>query len=254
MRLIVQLQAESKNEITLPIHYNYFIQSALYKTLDREFASFLHNQGYEGGGRRFKLFTFSRLFGEYRIFKSEITFRTPIKLIVSSPANDFCQSLVNGLLGNRDFQIGNRSLQVESVQIEKPLVEDDILKMRLLSPVVAYSTLLRPEGGKYTCYFQPGDSDFTRIANENLRKKYNALFHQNAPEGTLSIRPLRQPKLHVMKYKGIVIKGYSASLELKGPIPLLQLALDAGIGSKNSMGFGCGEIVKYKSKQKLCTC
>ena len=182
MRLIVQLQAESKNEITLPIQYNYFVQSALYKTLDREFASFLHNQGYEGGGRRFKLFTFSRLLGEYRILKSEITFMTPIKLIVSSPVNEFCQSLVNGLLGNRDFQFGNCSLQVKSVQIEKPLVKDDVLKMRLLSPVVTYSTLLRPEGGKYTCYFQPGDNDFTRIVNENLRKKYNALFHQNVPE------------------------------------------------------------------------
>jgi len=32
-------------------------------------------------------------------------------------------------------------------------------------------------------------------------------------------------------------------LQLQGPQALLQLALDAGLGSKNSMGFGCVEPV-----------
>lgn len=243
MRFTVNLLADCKSEVTLPIQYNYFIQSALYNALDDSFADFLHNKGYKGGGRRFKLFTFSRLLGQFRISKETITFQTPVKLVVSSPVNEFCQYLTNGLLANKNFQVGNIYFQVESIYVDRPEVVGDELRIRLLSPVVAYSTLLRPEGTKYTCYFQPGDNDFNRIVGENLRKKFEALYHQAAPEGSISIKPLRQPRLHVMRYKGLVIKGYSAPLGIKGPESVLQLALDAGIGSKNSMGFGCGELL-----------
>ncbi len=244
MRFYVELVTDSNKELVLPIQYNYFIQSALYRSLDQDFASFLHEQGYESGGRKFKLFTFSRLMGRFQINKDTIAFKPPIKLVVSSPVNEFCQSLINGLLAKEAFQLEKNYLRVESVRVENPGVNGETLKMRLLSPVVVYSTLFKPEGTKYTCYFQPGESEFTRLINENLRNKYEALYDKNAPEGSVDIKPLRQPRLHVMRYKGIVIKGYSAPFELKGPKPLLQLALDAGLGSKNSMGFGCGELVR----------
>lgn len=244
MRFYVELITDPNKELILPIQYNYYIQSALYRSLDQDFASFLHEKGYESGGRKFKLFTFSRLMGRFQISKDTIAFKPPIKLVVSSPVNEFCQTFVNGFIAKETFQLEKNYLRVESVRVEKPEVSGEAIRMRLLSPVVAYSTLLKPEGTKYTCYFQPGESEFTRLINENLRNKYQALYNKNAPEGAVDIKPLRQPRLHVMRYKGIVIKGYSAPLIITGPNPLLQLALDAGLGSKNSMGFGCGELVR----------
>ncbi len=132
---------------------------------------------------------------------------------------------------------------IAAVRAEQPKVAAAMVKLKLLSPVVAYSTLFRPDGSRYTCYYQPGDGEFSRNAAENIRKKYSALYNTPPPDGELKIRPLHQPKLHVMRFKETVIKGYSGLLRLDGPKELLQLAVDAGLGGKNSMGFGCGEMV-----------
>lgn len=61
-------------------------------------ATFLHDTGFYGSGRQFKLFTFSRLLGQFQIIDGQIVFFPPVRLIVSSPVEAFCQSLVNGLL------------------------------------------------------------------------------------------------------------------------------------------------------------
>lgn len=256
MRLLIELFDSENKPITLPIHYNYLIQSAIYATLDNTFAEFLHYIGFDGGGRRFKLFTFSRLAGEY-IFNSEtgeITFTSPVKLVVSSPVDKFCESLMNGILAKDSLRIGKNNLRIQSVRAERPLLVDEKnenskkqVHVKTLSPVVAYSTMLRPEGIKYTCFFQPGESEFSRLVNENLRKKYQALYGAVSPEGEVEIKSLRQPKLQIIKYKNFVIKSYSGTFAMSGPAPLIQLAVDAGLGAKNSMGFGLLEIKERRN-------
>lgn len=257
MRLLIDLSSLDNTPITLPIHYNHMVQSAIYATLDNNFAGFLHDTGFEGGGRRFKLFTFSRLMGVYRFNAAtgEITYTSPLKLIVSSPVEKFCESLVNGLLTKNTLRIGPATFHLQSVRVDRPLITEEVnelndeqiqIRVKTLSPVVVYSTLFRPEGSKYTCYFQPGDSDFSRLAAENLRKKYQAIYGIKPPEGEIHIKPLYQPKLQIIKYKNFVIKGYSGVLSISGPAPLLQVAMDAGLGAKNSMGFGLIEIINSK--------
>ena len=242
MKVIIELGAESSLEMA--VHYNHLVQGMIYNSLDSEFASFLHDRGYEGSGRMFKLFTFSRLIGKFQIDGGRIGFEPPVKLIVTSPMEQFCQSLLNGLLTKNKVELGQVVVKVESVKVEKPVVTEESIKLKLLSPVVAYSTLFRGDGSKYTCYYQPGDAEFTRIAAENLRKKYRAIYNREAPKGEVKIKPWRQPKLHVLEYKGNVIKGYSGTMVISGPRELLQVAVDAGLGSKNSMGFGCVECRK----------
>src|SRR5690554_6596015 len=126
----------------------------IYHSMDREFAEFLHDQGYEVGKRKFKLFSFSRLLGQYKIMGSEILFAPPVRLVISSPIKEFCQYLLNGLLSQGSIRLGQNEVKVEKVSVSSPEAQSEI-KVRLLSPVVAYSTFLKPEGGKYTCYFQP---------------------------------------------------------------------------------------------------
>jgi CRISPR-associated endoribonuclease Cas6 len=241
MRLVIELTADAGKSISLPVQYNHLIQSAIYDALAPDFAGYLHDRGYESGGRSFKLFSFSRLIGKYRLNQGEIIFETGIKLVIVSPVQEFCQHILNGLLTASGLRLGNRILSIVSIKAELPQVAGEFLKLRLLSPTVAYSTLFKASGEKYTCYFQPGERDFTKIAAANLRKKYEACWRKSPPEGEVTIRPVGQSKLHVIQYKGIVIKGYSGILILKGPSELLQITLDAGLGSKNSMGFGCGQ-------------
>jgi CRISPR-associated endoribonuclease Cas6 len=59
----------------------------------------------------------------------------------------------------------------------------------------------------------------------------------------VKVEKLGQVKMHVMKYKSTVIKGYSGKLLLTGPKELLQITVDAGLGSKGSQGFGCVEVI-----------
>lgn len=245
MRLIIDFEHDRTNgpEIRLPVQYNHMLQGMIYRSLDSEFAASLHDRGFSGGGRFFKLFTFSRLMGEYKMSGREIRFTGSIRLIVSSPVDQFCQSLLNGLLSKGTVQLGPMELNVGGIRVEQPEVHGDELKIKTLSPVIAYSTLLKPGGGKYTCYFQPGEKEFNRIAAENLRKKYQALYHREPPAGEIGIRVLKPPRMHVLEFKGLIVKGYTGLMELTGPGELLRVALDAGLGSKNSMGFGCGERV-----------
>ncbi|TCL54665.1 CRISPR-associated Cas6 family protein [Hydrogenispora ethanolica] len=240
MRLKISFNSDAP--IDLPVQYNHWLQATLYASLDPEFGAFLHDRGFDGGGRVFKLFTFSRLFGTFRINGPQISFTPPLQLIVASPVERFCQSLLNGLLTKGEIRLGENRLVVESVQAEHPVVEGESLKLHLLSPVTVYSTLLRRDGRKYTCYFAPGDPEFTRLAKENLDKKFRALVGTEPSPGIMTIHPLRLPRLHILDYKGNVIKAYSGMLQMNGPRELLQLAIDAGLGSKNGMGFGCGEI------------
>lgn len=236
----------AKSEIViLPINYNYLLQAAIYHSIDAELATFLHEKGYTDGSRAFKLFSFSLLQGIYQMdkVKKTIAFEGELKLIVSSPLQDFCQSLVNILLTKGRLRLGAQELEIEKVNVRQYQVRENQVTVKTLSPAVLYSTLLRPDGRKYTAYFQPGEADYARLFNENLHKKYRAFSGGEGPAGEVEVRPLGLQRMRIINYKDTVIKGYAGKLLLSGPKELLQLAVDGGIGSKNSQGFGCVELV-----------
>lgn len=225
----------------LPIHYNHIVQAAIYNSIDDELAAFLHNKGYTFEKRSFKMFSFSQLRGQYILDKNigKINFRNEVNLTVTSPLDEFCQSLVNVLLSRGFMRLGSSEVQMEKVYAEKLRIQGESAKIMVLSPVVFYSTLLRPDGRKYTCYYQPGDPDYNELLDKNLRKKFQSFYGDEPPAGKVSAVPLGNQRMHIVNYRNTIIKGYSGKLALSGPQPLLQLAVDAGLGGKNSQGFGC---------------
>lgn len=245
MHLIISLRP-SNEVLRLPLHYNRLVQAAIYTNLGSDLAEFLHGRGFTAGQRSFKLFTFSRLMGEYRLDKlnKEIVFIKELKLVVSSPLLQFCTSLLNHLLTRGVIYLGEEIAEVTGINVETPKVITEEAEIRLLSPVVVYSTLLKPEGGKYTCYFQPGEGEFTRLIESNLRKKYEAFYHRQSPVGEIKIMVIGRPQFNLIMYKDTPIKGYTCRLKLTGPPDLLQMGMDAGLGSKGSQGFGCVEVVR----------
>ena len=222
------------------------MQSAIYAALPEDVASRIHDEGYSAGNRRFKMFSFSRILGKFLIDSAAGTIKFPegARLVISSPDMEFFLSLVNNLLTKNRLRLADSLLNINEVRFDEQKVESDVLTVRTLSPVVVYSTLLKPEGSKYTCYYQPGESEFNKLISANLRKKYEAFYGEQPPEGEVQVKPLDRPRLHVMSYKGTVIKGYTCRLKLTGPRELLQIGLDAGIGGKGSQGYGCVEKVK----------
>ncbi|MBA1336534.1 MAG: CRISPR-associated endoribonuclease Cas6 [Firmicutes bacterium] len=241
----ITLHFKPNEGLEIPQQYNHILQGVIYNAIEPDLATFLHEKGFTSGGRSFKLFAFSRLTGRYEIDKNKgsIRFCDDIRMTISSPVNEFCNSVANGMLTKRWLNFGNNRVEAEKMIVQQYEVDKPQVRIRTLSPIVVYSTFLRPDGRKYTCYFQPGEPDYDRLVENNLRKKHQAFYGIEAPEGEVKVRKLGEVKLHVMSYKDTVIKGYSGKMELTGPRELLQMAVDAGLGSKNSQGFGCVEVV-----------
>lgn len=233
---------------TIPIHYNYLIQSAVYAALPEDIAARLHDDGYKSGKRSFKMFAFSRLLGRFSFDRTAGTIAFPegASLVFSSPDKDFLLALVNNLLTKNTVRLGQSLFYVEEVRFDEQKADGETLIVRTLSPMVVYSTLLRPEGGKYTCYYQPGEREFDKLITANLVKKYEVFYGCRSPEGEIKVKALDRPRLHITTYKGTVVKGYTCRLKLSGPRELLQMALDAGLGGKGSQGYGCVEKVERR--------
>ena len=241
MRLTLEFNAD-KN-IVLPLHYNYQIQGFLYNHISPELGKFLHDRGFLLEKRTFKMFTFSRLQGKYRINHDKISFAPPVHLTISSPLDRFISELGNTLLRKDDLELVKNKIYVESIRVHpEPDITDEI-KIRMLSPVVVYSTLFTKDGRKRTYYYSPNENEFVELVDKNLRKKYEAFYGKKAVARKLEVETLVKPREHIITYRGTVIRGYMGKLRLNGNKKLLKLAYDSGIGSKNSQGFGMFEIV-----------
>ncbi|SDZ03266.1 CRISPR-associated endoribonuclease Cas6 [Tindallia californiensis] len=239
MRLEITFKAEKR--VSLPIHYNYYLQGMIYRHISKELATFLHDNGFPYENRKFRLFCFSQLEGDSVYVKKNkrIEFDGLIKLNITSPIPEFCQELGNSLLFAETVELANQTLKVQEVAARSNRVIDSKGTFKLISPATVYSTLQRPDGGKYTVYHSPEEKEFEQQVDKNLRKKYMSLYGQEPPKGLVKTQPLNPSRQSVIYYKTSFIKGYSCQMQMEGPIQLLQMAMDTGIGSKNSQGFGC---------------
>src|SRR5690606_36107141 len=117
----------SSSPIRLPIHYNSAVQGMIYKNISEELAEFLHDKGFLYEKRPFKLFTFSRLLGEYSIDKitDSITFSNKVSLVISSPVEEFCNQLGNHLLLKDKIQLYNNEVKVEKLELAYEKIMDE---------------------------------------------------------------------------------------------------------------------------------
>ncbi len=243
MRFELTLQSNFPS-IILPIQHNELIQAAIYSSLSTEFSRFLHDHGYQYEEKQFKLFVFSRIIGNFQLMKEEsnIRFANPVKLIISSPISEFIHEIAQ-LMVNNGFRIGSQHLRVVEMKVDRPVVGGTVMTVQTMSPIVVYSTLRRTDDSKYTVYFEPAEVDFQSIASANLLAKGKILYGESTEFLPVQIKPIGQHKRHVVKYKSSIIKGYSGRFLIQGDKRLLQTALDTGIGSKNSMGFGLVDLL-----------
>ena len=128
------------------------------------------------------------------------------------------------------------------MEAEHQRVEGESLTVRTLSPITCYDQTER-DGRPYTFYFAPEERDFGVSVNNNLARKFRALYPgREVPAGTVSIEPIDKIRPQVARFNAdspFPIKGWSGRFRLEGPRELLQVALDCGIGAKNSAGWGC---------------
>lgn len=241
----IQLTLKFQHTLVLPIQYNNILQAVILKWLgDDNFQKFIHDTGYEFNNRRYKMYSFSRIEGKFTMNKEEktITYFEEGKINISSADDKFLNYLVNNVITEGDIYIKGQKVIIDEIKCYKKTLKSGD-KIYAKSPIVAYSTF-EHEGSKKTYYYSPMEKEFQSILKNNLINKYNAVYGIEPDERDFEIVPLKNKKLResVVVYKQTVIKGWSGEFILKGSQKLLDIAYNAGLGSKNSQGFGFIEI------------
>jgi len=247
----IRLSFSFQDELILPISYYHIVQAFVYSNIGEQLARELHNHGYVYENRRFKLFCFSKLLGDFQIDikNKRISFASPVQLYITTPIENFAHSLVNTILKN-ELWIDKTKVFVENVEITDNCVNGDSPFVRAFvkpySVVTIYSTMTKGDGRKFTHYYMPWEKDYQTLISENLLKKAKILGLP-VQKPMLSVRVKGRPKEKLILYKDFVVKGHDAPIILEGDRHLVNTALTAGVGGKNSQGFGMIGLIKYES-------
>jgi len=254
MQLIVTFTAPGV--VSIPVHHGHLLQALIYNQMDNPtIRHYLHEHGFLLGKRHFKLFTFSRLQGRELTYEKEskrLIFTPPLRLVICSPLDFLLQELGTGFLRQGKVRIGEAVLEVQNMSVDAQQVLSTFIRVCMLSPLVVYSTLEKEGGDRYVYYYTPFEERFSQLVGDNLKKKY-LIVHGNSPYSlNFNIRPLRvrEKDFKVTYFKDTIVKGWMGDYELEGEPKLLQLALDAGLGSKNSQGYGCCKILEEGKTDK----
>jgi len=238
---------------SLPLDYHYAVASLLYATLgsaSTEFASKLHDTGYQADGRSFKLFTFSRIRTmDARVVGENLLLDSPeIELQISSPVAEFIQHLVDGLSKHQTFRIATGSFQVAHAELVLAPVFKERMALRALSPLTETIRAGEPHPS-----FLSLTDDWSEVMQRNLLRKHEVLYGRS-PDDTrltfawdkdyLASAERRGKRLSVLRdIRGTRIRGWLAPFVVEGSPELIELGYEAGFGARNSMGFGMAEPV-----------
>lgn len=280
MRLEVRLEPEATG--MLPLTYREALQAVIYRYLPFAVGQPLHDGQYWASERPLKLFVFSQLHGAVRYHPGRgVEVSGPVWFRFASPDRNLALGLAAGLLQFGRVRIGPLDFAVREIAtLAVPALGERVV-VRALSPITVYRTL-ELDGRRRTQYYNPLNEEFAELVVANLLRKAQVLglvsgpsvqtasrsraasgassdsmseqdegptlgdAESAAPGPTLRIRALAvHPKAkRLERYKGTWIEGWVGRFLLEGPPELLRLALEAGLGAKNSQGFGYVEEIQ----------
>ena len=252
----IKITCDTGEGICLPINYNYFLASAIYRFLresDPEYADFLHQDGYELENRRFKLFTFSQLMAKQREIRGDqIRFCSPLTWYVSSSQEPFLENFAAALMGAGILHIEGHRLQVQDVEVFRQPRFRPQMTFRCLSPITM-STVRERDGKLAKHYCLPDDPQFSELVRRNLIRKYEAVHQHPPPEKSFAMTfdqayiDKREGRVtRLVDYKGVKIRGVVSPFHVIGTPELIRVGYECGFGDKNSAGFGMAEVVGNK--------
>lgn len=242
MRVQIEfVPADGREHVVVPLHYNKAVQGLIY-ALIRPKLPHVHDEGYSSNGREMRLFVFSRLLGKVVAVKNGyLVFRAPVVVKVASPHASFIEALAAGLLHTPTIDLAGVKLLLSGLSVQTPTgFSSNRVQFKAISPVTVYSTLFTPEGKKKTYYYHPSEAEFSQQIKVNLEKKATLLGLDPKVAQSIALKAVRvrSSDQKVLYFKDTVVKGWLGLYVLEGDPSMLQVALDCGIGAKNSQGFG----------------
>ena len=122
--------------------------------------------------------------------------------------------------------------------------------LKALSPITVRETL-ETDNGKYTYYYSPHEEAFSQRIIANLAEKVRIWYGRAIEPGDAYCIPYavdERKNFHPMSFKGTWVKGWTGLYRFRATREYFQMALDAGLGERNSGGFGCVEVYTPKPR------
>lgn len=255
----IRFELTPASAVWLPWSHQYALSSAIYATIayaSPGFSTFLHDKGFVAEGKQFRLFTFSSLMGKVlERTNYGLLMQAPINLLCSSPIPEFVRAVAEGSLQKGSLRVGDVELPVARVETLPDPEFTERMLFRPLSPITVSTGRVDDDGKMRATYLTPDTPDFFIHLAENLAHKFQALtgkpnedsvmfnpFGETTPDGK------RLSKL--IDIKGIKVKGWLVPVEGEGNPELLRLVYEAGLGEKNSVGFGMVEAINQNRKEE----
>ncbi len=253
MRIKLVYESIDEKNIILPCHYNYILQRLIYETFSPRIAKWLHDEGFILGKRKFKLFTFSRILEKGKLIVKDkdlkyLNFGRKITFYFSSPIDDIVGNLGERAFREREFFLFKNKVYISQIEILLPPKIEEKVYIKMLSPLTIYSTFVK-NGSRVVHFYRPYEKEFSKLIEENAKKKAKIFHKDSYKEGSLSIKPYKfslDENRKLVIFKNTPIEGWTGVYELTGDSTLIIITYEAGLGNKNSEGFGMWEIWRRK--------
>lgn len=237
----------SEHPVILPWHYPHLLHGFLYGAIAKaspHLGGFLHDQGFVAGNHRYKMLVFSRLYPRRASsHPGGLSLTPPIHWWVSSPLPAFMEALAVTLLTEREVILGAARLEVERVEVE-PLPElSGRVMCETLSPLVA-STGVRKGEKLHKRFLSPEEPDFWRVVELNLKRKAASLGISVSSGAAVRFEAVGEWRSRLFLAQGTQVRGYEGRFLMEGEESLLHLAYEAGLGERNSQGFGMFRVLR----------
>lgn len=237
----LKINISTQNSITLPINYHYIQQGIIYSLLsDDTGIAAVHDEGARFQDKEFRLFTYGPFQGKYSIRDKKITFQEGLSFEIRS----FDENAIRRIDSNvhrRGIRLGKSIYRdIETELMDYRIYSEDVV-IKMISPICVYDT--DSVTGR-TNYYTPRDFQFGELIISNFMNKYIAAIGEG-PEGELGFDILKiGPKdKYITRYKNFLIEGWKGIYNLSGTPELMTFLYNAGLGAKNSQGFGMFEVI-----------
>lgn len=233
------------DKLILPIAYKHIIQGVFYNMLERdELGDFYHNQGFQENEKKYKLFVFSDLFGNYKILDKKIIFSDKIVFYIGILDSHLVKVIHEYLINNKYLFINKQRVIIETIECSDLSYFRGIktFKIDTLSPVVTYSSK-----NNYFKYYKPSDSEFEEYIKDNIIRKMSAYKYPNCQVYFELVKVLYEKK-KLVHFKNTFYEGYQSSFIVNINYDTLKMIYDTGLSAKGSCGFG---MIRCKNEKNI---
>lgn len=231
--------------------YAYQVMSNIYKyisEIDKSKEDFLHNKGYQlKSGHVYKLFNHTLRFKGAKFNKNNIFIpKTGIVFLTISGTRKNIDIITQGIENVKKLVISNSMFTYKKTVSSKKVIFANKMEYKTLSPVVTRTK--NDKGISEFVSIQNTEKYFKNIA-VNAMRKYKLVFNKEFDNNKtpiyfdIDINNIKEKSIKI-KNNGYV-RGYLYTIRAECSDKNMQKILYyAGIGEKNSLGFGTLEYVK----------